>query len=450
MKSFTIIILGGTGDLAKKKLLPAINTISKKDHFDKVNVVVIGRRDFNDEHYMEFAKIKQTELHSKIKISYFKSDFSKDDSLKALPEFLLGLEKGCIGRIFYLATSPNFFGSISKQLSSFAKEDKIFNRIMIEKPFGHDLESSIELKDDLEKYFSEEQIYRVDHYLGKDTVQNILVLRLSNPFFERTWNSESIEKIEITVNEDIGVGDRLGYYEDTGLIRDMIQNHLLQIAAFILMEPPKSMESQHIHDAKVLAIEQLRFEKATIGQYEGYIDELSAVGKTDSNTETYAEVHLRSDSKRWHNTPIILRSGKNLDKRYALIEIFYRKEPCILYCDIDTFPNRLVLNIQPVQDIEFYMNTKIPKRDLEIKHIKLNFSSECEFSSNSSESYENILEECIIGDKTLFISSQEIEAAWKLVDNIREHIKDIKPLIYKKGSKGPIISEVSRGSHGHK
>jgi glucose-6-phosphate 1-dehydrogenase len=210
------------------------------------------------------------------------------------------------------------------------------------------------------------------------------------------------------------------------------------------MEPPQSMDADNIHEAKVMAIEQLRFDKAIIGQYEGYTDELAAIGKaTNSNTETYAEIHLKSISKRWRNTPIIFKSGKNLDKRCALIELCYRKEPCILYCDIKTFPNRLVLNIQPIQDIEFYMNTKVPKRDLEIKHIKLNFSSESEFLSNSSESYENILEECIIGDKTLFISSQEIEAAWKLVDTIRKYTSKMKSIIYKKGSKGPIAGKES-------
>jgi len=438
MKSITILILGGTGDLTRKKLLPAINVIAKKGIIGGINVVAIGRRDFSAEDYHAFAKISELNLSKHIIISYFKADFAQKDSLAGLPAFLKRIEKNCIGRIFYLATSPVFFRDIASQLSKYTTNEKIFNRIMIEKPFGHDLKSSQELNKVLVGYFPESQIYRVDHYLGKETVQNILILRFSNPFFEQTWNTKFIEKIVITVSEDGGVGERLGYYDNAGAIRDMIQNHLMQMASFILMYAPASIDASHIHAAKVSAINHLRFDKEIIiGQYEGYHDELRSIGKEPSNTETFVELILHSTMQRWKNTAIILNTGKHLDRRHATIELFYRKEPCVIYCSPNTAPNKLVLNVQPIQDIEFYMNTKMPKHDPEIKQVKLNFCTEREFQSNSPESYETILEECINGNKALFISNSEIEAAWRVIDEIHAHIKGRTPLIYKRGSKGP-------------
>ena len=444
MKSITLIVFGGTGDLARKKLLPAIKRISEKNPDQKINFVAIGRRDFTVKDYIEFSKINEVNLPIHVTINYFKADFEVADSLSTLPNFLKNIEENCIGRVFYFATSASFFGKIAKQLALHFTEQNIFNNIMLEKPFGHDLASSKELESELIKYFPEEQIYRVDHYLAKDTVQNILVLRLSNPFIEKTWNGDFIEKIVLTVNEDIGVGDRLGYYDDVGAIRDMIQNHLMQMAALILMDDPISTDAKDIHDAKVRAIRRLEFRnEIIIGQYAGYDEELLNANKDKSNTETFVELKLHSMSEKWNKTQIILKTGKNLDSRHAKIELYYKKEPCNLYCDINTYPNRLILNVQPLQDIEFMMNTKIPKRDFEIKHVKLHFSHSTEFAPNNTESYEIILEECIKCDKTLFISNFEIEASWTIIDKVCEYIKDKKPIIYAKKSKGPVSNDPS-------
>jgi len=436
MDSITLMVMGGTGDLARKKLLPAIKGIAEKKPDRHINFVAVGRRLFNTDEYIKFSRLDELELPKNVRITYFQADFSKEGSLQGLGQFLKNIEENCIGRIFYLATSPSFFKDIAYQLSGCCNDEGAFNRIMIEKPFGSNLQSSMELDEALTEYFSEEQIYRVDHYLGKETVQNILVLRLSNPFIERTWNSDFIEKIIVSVEEDIGVGDRLGYYDEAGAIRDMVQNHLMQMAAFILMDSPQSTDAKDIHDAKTLAIEQLEFtSEIIIGQYEGYKKELEEAKREHSDTETFVELKLYSKSPRWKGTEILLRTGKNLKDKHAKIELIYRKEPCNIYCDINTYPNKLILNVQPIEDIEFLMNTKVPE-NMDIRHIKLNFSAEKEFHSNRPESYEILLEECIAGNKTLFISNTEIEAAWKVIDKVREYIEDIKPIIYKKGSKG--------------
>ena len=434
--SITLMVMGGTGDLTRRKLLPAIKGIAEKKPDRNINFIAVGRRPYTADEYIKFSKLDELELPENVRISYFRADFADEDSLEGLGRFLEGIEENCIGRLFYLATSPSFFKSIVYQLSRYCNDEKVFSRILIEKPFGHNLESSQELDEAIAEYFSEDQVYRVDHYLGKETVQNILVLRLSNPFIERTWNSKFIEQIIVSVEEDIGVGDRLGYYNDAGAIRDMVQNHLMQMAAFILMDSPKSTDAKDMHEAKAAAIEQLEFRSEIItGQYEGYKEELKAAKKEHSDTETFVELKLYSKSLRWKDTEIILRTGKNLKDKHAKIELIYRKDPCDIYCDINTYPNKLVLNIQPIEDIEFMMNTKIPDT-MEIKHVKLNFSAQKEFTSNRPEGYEILLEECIAGNKTLFISNKEIEAAWKIIDKIRLYLEDIKPIIYKKGSRG--------------
>jgi len=437
MKSLTIIILGGTGDLSKKKLLPAVNKLVERHVCDKINVIVTGRRDFSEKEYLEFIGVR---LHEDIRLHYFRTDFTKQDSLKGLDGLLKNIEDNdCIGRIFYLATSPEFFKTISKQISKIHNVG--FKRMMIEKPFGHDLESSKALDRSLQRYFDEDQIFRVDHYLGKETVQNILILRLANPFFARTWNSEFIDQIKITVSENFGVAERIDYYDNTGAIRDMIQNHLLQMAAFILIDNPVDSDPKNIAKEKANAIKKLEVKDISIGQYEGYDDELKSHDRKTSKTETFVKLSIFSRAKRWKNTKIILVTGKHLARKYADIELSYKKEPCILYFDINTYPNRLILNIQPVQDIDFHINTKTPGTNFEIKHTKLIFSHEKEFSSNTPESYEVIIEECINNDKTLFISNEELSAAWRFTDKIRDIASKMDPIIYKKGSDESDIKE---------
>jgi len=429
MKSISIILFGGTGDLAKKKILPALNGLLNRKIVDKINLIATGRRALSSNEYIALVDFVG---HKNIVTSYLQIDFEKINITSNLNKLLSDTEdESCIGRLFYFAISPKYFKPVAKELSHFNKDKTKFNRFLFEKPFGYDLKSSKSLSNVLDKYFNEENVFRVDHYLGKETVKNILALRLANPIFERIWNSKFIESINIIVSENMGVNNRMEYYNHTGAVRDMIQNHLLQILSFILMDAPESIESHEIHKQKILALKKLSYKNILLGQYEGYIDELKAYDIQDSNTETYVKLELESKSKNWTGTKIFLVTGKNLHDKYARIELNYKKEPCKLYCDIKTVPNKLIINVQPKEDIEFYMNTPIPGSYSDIKNVKMNFCKECEFSESSIESYELILEECIKGEKALFISKPELETAWKLVDKIR--LKMPKPKIYQKG-----------------
>lgn len=439
MDSYTIVIFGGTGDLTKSKLISALNELANKDNII-FNVIGIGRREFDDDKYKSFLLESNPKIDEKLRIKYFKSDFEKGDTLSGLNSVIDSIEdETCKGRIYYLATSYNFFEHIADNLAAHSSPHKTgFTRIMIEKPFGHDLKSSTKINKALLKHYDEEQIFRVDHYLAKQTIDNILLVRLSNPFFESTWNSQFIEKIKVVVKEDKGVGTRLGYYDKSGAVKDMVQNHLLQTAAFVLMEPPESLEIKDLKKRKIEAITKLEFKnKILTGQYEGYREEAAALNNPNSTTETFAEVKLSSNSKRWKGTEIILRTGKMLNKREAYIEIDYKKEPCMIYCNITTAPNRLIMHIQPLQNIEFTMNTTMPGEESVIEPVKMTFSPTTEFKSDSAKSYALIIKECIKGSKKMFICNNELEATWKLTDKITKQIKNILPKQYKKGSNGP-------------
>jgi glucose-6-phosphate 1-dehydrogenase len=436
MASLTIVILGGTGDLAKKKLLPAILALTKKKVVDVVHVVAIGRRPLDLHEYEELMGLKSS---PEIVLHYFQADFEQKKSLADLSNFLASFEDdSCMGRLFYLAISPKYFGDVAKELSSCCVKKSLFNRILIEKPFGYDLESFQKLDKSLIKHFREESIFRVDHYLGKETVQNLLMLRLSNPFFERTWNAEFIDEIRVLVSEEAGVGNRIAYYDSAGAIRDMIQNHLLQVLSFVLMDAPQSVDATVIHEKKIRALKSLSSDVVAIGQYDGYMKELEKNNLPSSNTETFVKLGLKSSMSRWKNTKITLVTGKHLAERYARIEILYRKDPCLVYCDLTTRPNTLVINIQPRQDVEFHMNMFAPEKK-GVMPVQLLCSEKCTFNSNSPESYEVILEESIHGNKTLFVSSKELAASWSLVDDIL--LRKGKPLNYKKGEK---IEDVMR------
>jgi len=430
MKSLSIILFGGTGDLAKKKIVPALKGLIDRKVIDKINLISTGRKPLSPSEYSGIVGFESTQS---ISINYLQIDFEKGGITKNLIKLLDSIEDDtCIGRLFYFAISPKYFKRLAKELSYFNKDKTKFSRFLFEKPFGSDLKSSKSLSSVLDKYFDEENIFRVDHYLGKETVKNILALRLANPIFERTWNSGFVESINVIVSEDMGVENRMEYYNQTGAMRDMIQNHLLQILSFILMEVPDSAEAADIHKQKVTALKRLSYADVSVGQYEGYVDELKKHDIQESDTETYVNLGLRSKSKKWIGTKISLITGKNLHDKYARIELNYKKEPCKIYCDIRTIPNRLVINVQPKQDVEFYMNIPVPGNYADTKNVKMDFSRESEFSESSIESYGLIIEECIKGERALFISKAELEAAWKLVDHIR--LKMHKPTIYPKGT----------------
>lgn len=438
MKNYTIVIFGGTGDLTKRKLIPAIQSLVKNNSDILITVVGIGRRKYSEKEYLDFL-LSDKELSKQVRIHYFLADIEKKNSLGGLKKKISEIEpEGTLGRIYYLSTSYTLFENIAHSIHSCcSKNENGFTRIIAEKPFGHDLVSSRKLNASLKKYFAEDQIYRADHYLAKKTVENILTIRFSNPLFESVWNAKSISRIKIVVDEELGVDNRLGYYDGSGAIKDMVQNHLLQTLSFVLMEAPKSLAEEDFKKAKSDALKALVFTGNIItGQYKAYQDEVKD-SNLGSNTETFVELHLDSKAKRWKGTDIILRTGKMLQKREAYIEIEFKKEPCMVYCNMGSSPNKLVLHIQPLENIELTMNTVLPGEQMNLTPVKMTFCPTCEFNSNSPEGYEIILRECLLGNKSMFICDKEIDLAWKLTDTITSHVKGIIPTRYDAGSSGP-------------
>jgi len=438
MKHYTFIIFGGTGDLAKRKLFPAIIAIVKKNPEYNITVLGIGRREYTKQEYIE-RSISETDLPKNLVIDYFIADVEKPNALKDLKQKLESLETAEVtGRIYYLATSSNLFGNIAKSIHSCCSEHKeTFTRIIAEKPFGNDLKSSKKLNKTLRKYFSEEQLYRADHYLAKDTIDNIVRLRLSNPLFESIWNSKSVHRIKMVVDEELGVGNRIKYYDEAGALKDMFQNHMLETLSVVLMEPPISLDDKDFEKSKVEAIKKLYFKDEILtGQYQGYKEEIKGINP-GSKTETFVELKLHSKAKRWKGTEIVLRTGKMLKKREAYIEIEFKKEPCMLYCTLGSAPNKLIIHIQPSDNIELTMNTTLPGEKMNVTPVKMTFSPSNEFSANSSEGYEVILEECMLGNKRIFIGDKELDVAWSLTDKIAKFMKEVTPIEYAHASSGP-------------
>lgn len=439
MKNYTIVIFGGTGDLAKRKLIPAIISLVKNNTDFMITVLGIGRREYTEKDYMDYL-LSGEDIPERLRIHYYIADIEKKGSLDRLRNKILSIEPAEIdGRIYYLSTSFSLFKILAKAIHSCCKDnDKGFTRIIAEKPFGHDLKSSKRVNASLRKYFTEDQIYRADHYLAKETIENILRTRFSNPLFESIWNSKSINKIKVVVDEELGVGNRLGYYDGSGAIKDMIQNHMLQTLSLVLMEPPLSLEERDFKSAKIEALKKLFFKGEILtGQYAGYQEEVKNINP-GSKTETFVELKLYSKAKRWKGTEIILRTGKMLKKREAYIEIEFKKEPCMIYCNIGSSPNKLLLHIQPLQNIELTMNTTLPGEKMELTPVKMTFCPTCEFNANSPEGYEVIFRECLLGNKRIFIQDMELDVAWKLTDKIVAYASKIDLIIYEQSSLGPV------------
>ena len=344
--------------------------------------------------------------------------------------------------LFYLATSPSQFGEVVEQLhrAGLLQKDsgEGWQRVVIEKPFGHDLESARQLNRELTRYAREQQVFRIDHYLGKETVQNILMFRFSNAIFERLWNRESIDHFQITVSEKLGVGQRGGYYEEAGALRDMVQNHLLQVLSLVAMEPPVSLEAESIRDEKVKLLKSIRplspedvARQVVRGQYfAGTVDGEAAAGyrqepkvKPDSNVETYVALKLFIDNWRWSGVPFFLRTGKNLPLSTSEVRVQFRPTPHVLFaaqCGPKLDPNALTLRLQPNEGISLRFNGKVPGTSVAVRPVRMHFSYDAEFGAYTPEAYERLLLEAMAGDATLFIRRDEVETAWQIVDGIRQ------------------------------
>ncbi len=485
----SIVILGATGDLTARKLVPALYQLFKdKQMPTDFRVVGFARREKDDVAWRaelrtaldQFSRTKpvddQVWADFAAKVSYCQGDITDPNAYVALEKKLssFGSKQLRNNLLFYLATQPSQFGVAAEQLHTAGLLHKLkpdsWQRLVVEKPFGHDLTSAIQLNNELTQFAHEQQVFRIDHYLGKETVQNILMFRFSNAIYERLWNRDSVDHVQITVSEKLGVGGRGGYYEEAGALRDMVQNHILQVLALVAMEPPVSLESEAIRDEKVKLLKSIRpltsaaVEKQVVrGQYfAGMIDGQARPGyrqeakvAPNSNVETYVAAKLFVDNWRWSGVPFYLRTGKNLPMSASEVRIQFRPTPNVLFaaqCEQKLDPNALTLRLQPNEGISLRFNGKVPGINLAVRPVRMHFGYNAEFGAYTPEAYERLLLEAMAGDATLFIRRDEVETAWGIVDSIRAGWEG-KPLtnreFYAAGTWGCVAAEDLLAQSGH-
>jgi glucose-6-phosphate 1-dehydrogenase len=472
-------IFGGTGDLTWRKLIPALyNLYLDKWLPDHFLIIGIGRQQMTNEGYIRHlkegvdkfsrrGKTKKKEWEDFTKhIEFKKADFTDTAVYGSLKKEIAAFEKTAAApstRIFYMAVPPQFFEPIAAMIGlEGLATDKMMSRIILEKPFGHDLESAKRLNGVLQKIFDECQIYRIDHYLGKETVQNIMAFRFANALFEPVWNRNYIDHVQITVAEKIGVEDRGNYYEGSGALRDMIQNHLLQLLCLIAMEPPVSFNADEVRNKKVDVLHAIRKIKkedvhtfAVRGQYdEGWIEGMKVKGyreeknvAKDSATETFAAIKFFVDNWRWSNIPFYVRSGKRMQESISVITIQFRPVPHQPFPEeaIENWqPNRLILNIQPDMGIRLRFQAKRPGLKMQLTPVDMLFDYSDTYTSGTPEAYETLLLDIVEGDATLFMRADQVEAAWEILTPILSSWQD-NPSVnfpnYAAGQQGPESSD---------
>ena len=478
----SIVIFGASGDLTSRKLIPALYHLCKDKLMPSTfRIIGFARRDKTDEAWRtelrealdKFSRSKPVDEEVwklfAANVHYCVGDMTEAASYEKLEKLLSSFGAAPLRRnlLFYLATQPSQFGDIIERLHGASllergSSDGGWQRVVVEKPFGHDLASARALNDEVTRYADERQVYRIDHYLGKETVQNILMFRFSNSIFEQLWNRNSIDHVQITVSEKLGVGARGGYYEEAGALRDMVQNHMLQVLALTAMEPPVSLESECIRDEKVKLLKSIRpltrqdvARQVVRGQYfaslvqgqpaPGYRQEPKV--KPDSNVETYVGLKLYIDNWRWSGVPFFLRTGKYLPQSVSEARIQFKPTPNVLFaaqCGVSLEANALALRLQPHEGIYLRFNGKEPGMNVRVRPVRMNFSYDAEYGAYTPEAYERLLLDALVGDATLFIRRDEVEAAWNIVDSIRAEWGS-KPLsnreFYAAGTWGPGASD---------
>jgi glucose-6-phosphate 1-dehydrogenase len=473
-----LVMFGASGDLAARKLMPALFDLARhKCLAPRFRLLGYGRTKMSDEDFRKsideaLAKADKTgENGSKRdefvnQLHYFTGSYDDPESYHRLAQRLDELDsEGQLNgnRLFYLATPPDVYPRVIQQLAianlARPKTEKSWTRVIIEKPFGHDGASARELNKEVLEVFEESQVYRIDHYLGKETVQNMLVLRFGNGIFEPLWNRNYVDHVQITAAEPLGVEARAAFYESTGALRDMVQSHMLQLTSLVAMEAPARFDATSVRNEKIKVLQSIRpFTEETVwnsvvrGQYgPGQIDGKTVAGyrqepgvKPDSATETFVALKLQVDNWRWNGVPFYLRTGKRLAHARTEVTIRFKQAPHMVFRGGDPEPNSLVLNIQPEEGISILFGAKSPGGQMQIRPVTMDFEYRQAFGGATRDAYATLINDCIRGDATLFDRADSVEAAWGLVDPILDAWKTGSPPPfpnYPAGSAGPTAAE---------
>jgi glucose-6-phosphate 1-dehydrogenase len=467
-----LVIFGVTGDLARKKLLPAVYDLANRGLLPPGFVVVgMARRDWGDGDFESLA-YEAAKAHARTpwredvwqrlvgNIKFVGGSFDDDAAFDHLAQTLDDLHDshGIPGNAaFYFAIPPAAFPVVLKQLARTGMADNErsggWRRVVVEKPFGYDLASAKELNDLVDSVFTRDDVFRIDHYLGKETVQNIMALRFANNLFEPLWNSKYVDSIQITMAEDVGIGSRAAFYDAAGAARDVLQNHLLQLLSLVAMEEPTSFDASEIRAEKLKVLKAITvpkdIAKGTVrGQYlPGWVAGERAVGyleekdiPPDSTTETYVAVKLGVQNRRWAGVPFYLRCGKRMPRRVTEVAILFKQAPHLPFnqADVEMLgQNQLVIRVQPDEGVVLKFGSKVPGTTMEVRDIAMDFQYGEAFTESSPEAYERLVLDVLVGDRTLFPDAAEVEQSWQVVDPLEEAWKGTKPEPYRAGEWGP-------------
>jgi glucose-6-phosphate 1-dehydrogenase len=470
----TLVIFGATGDLAHRKLLPAVYNLAHEGQLpERFNLVGVSRREKAHEDFIGEMR-ESIEKHSRTspkpelvdallgRAKYVPGTFDDPSVYEELEKVLAAYDDEAgitFNRVFYLSTAPEFFPVIVRALGEHGLQgvEGAETRVVIEKPFGYDLATARELNHEVLSVFDEHQVFRIDHYLGKETVQNIMAFRFSNTMFEPVWNRNYIDHVQITAAEDLGIGSRAGYYDGAGALRDLVQNHMMELLANVCMEPPTSFHADQVRDEKVKVIEAIRPPSveevpamAVRGQYaagreageevRGYLEEDGV--PPDSKTETYAALRLEVSNWRWAGVPFYLRTGKRLARKVTEIAVQLKPVPHLAFQaggSLGVQPNQLVLTVQPDEGVSLSLGAKIPGARMRIRPVNMEFHYGTTFLSQSPEAYERLIMDAMRGDATLFTRNDEVDALWRVIDPILTAWEQDKGEVaqYPAGSDGP-------------